>query len=122
MHQLTFPFCGSLWFSRCKVIYYMFFSWMYGLVGSCAHLVMVNSSWTRSHINELWRIPQRIKRVYPPCDTSSLQVGWASIPPLKTLKLILSCVVSPLIVMHHLFFNLMLYAWPHIQPQSKIMT
>ncbi|KAJ8617411.1 hypothetical protein MRB53_013597 [Persea americana] len=64
---------GSSWLSRCKVIYYMFFSWMYGLVGSCAHLVMVNSSWTRSHINELWRIPERIKRVYPPCDTSALQ-------------------------------------------------
>ncbi|RWR91184.1 Glycosyl transferase [Cinnamomum micranthum f. kanehirae] len=61
------------WLSRCKVIYYMFFSWMYGLVGSCAHLVMVNSSWTRSHIIELWRIPERIKRVYPPCDTSALQ-------------------------------------------------
>lgn len=64
---------GSSWLSRCKVIYYMFFSWMYGLVGSCAHLVMVNSSWTRSHIIELWRIPERIKRVYPPCDTSALQ-------------------------------------------------
>ncbi|KAG9142163.1 hypothetical protein Leryth_007607 [Lithospermum erythrorhizon] len=59
--------------SRCKIFYYWIFSWMYGLVGSCAHLAMVNSSWTRSHIEELWGIPARTKRVYPPCDTSGLQ-------------------------------------------------
>ncbi|KAL5985633.1 asparagine-linked glycosylation protein [Asimina triloba] len=46
---------------------------MYGMVGSCSHLVMVNSSWTRSHIVKLWRIPERTKRVYPPCDTCALQ-------------------------------------------------
>lgn len=44
------------------------------MVGSCAHLVMVNSSWTQSHIEKLWRTPERTKRVYPPCDTSGLQV------------------------------------------------
>ncbi|CAN1259482.1 GDP-Man:Man(3)GlcNAc(2)-PP-Dol alpha-1,2-mannosyltransferase [Linum perenne] len=64
----------SGWLSQCKLVYYTFFSWMYGFVGSCAHLAMVNSSWTRSHIEKLWRIPDRIKRVYPPCDTSGLQV------------------------------------------------
>ncbi|XVF84052.1 hypothetical protein PTKIN_Ptkin16aG0543600 [Pterospermum kingtungense] len=63
----------STWLSRCKIIYYIVFSWMYGMVGSCAHLVMVNSSWTQSHIEKLWRIPERIRRVYPPCDTSGLQ-------------------------------------------------
>ncbi|KAL7107619.1 hypothetical protein ACP275_06G066700 [Erythranthe tilingii] len=64
----------SVFFSQCKVIYYKVFSWMYGIVGSHAHLVMVNSSWTQSHIQKLWRIPDRITRVYPPCDTSGLQV------------------------------------------------
>ncbi|KAL6623509.1 hypothetical protein ACP70R_033388 [Stipagrostis hirtigluma subsp. patula] len=49
-------------------------SWLYGLVGSCAHLVMVNSSWTRSHIVNIWQVPDRTKRVYPPCDTSALQM------------------------------------------------
>ncbi|KAG4134094.1 hypothetical protein ERO13_D08G135600v2 [Gossypium hirsutum] len=43
------------------------------MVGSYAHLVMVNSSWTQSHIEKLWGIPKSIKRVYPPCDTSGLQ-------------------------------------------------
>nr|KYP45189.1 Asparagine-linked glycosylation protein 11 isogeny [Cajanus cajan] len=64
----------SVWLSRCKIIYYAFFSCLYGIVGSCAHLAMVNSSWTKSHIENLWRVPDRIKRVYPPCDTSGLQV------------------------------------------------
>lgn len=64
----------SGWLSWCKIIYYTLFSWMYGFVGSCAHLAMVNSSWTQSHIEKLWRIPSRIKLVYPPCDTSGLQV------------------------------------------------
>ncbi|CAK9135802.1 unnamed protein product [Ilex paraguariensis] len=66
--------CDSALLSRCKVIYYTVFSWMYGFVGSCAHLAMVNSSWTESHIGKLWKIPDRTKRVYPPCDTSGLQV------------------------------------------------
>ena len=65
---------GSTWLSLCKVIYYRLFGWMYGTVGSFAHLAMVNSSWTQSHIESLWRIPERTKRVYPPCDTSGLQV------------------------------------------------
>ncbi|XP_044462477.1 GDP-Man:Man(3)GlcNAc(2)-PP-Dol alpha-1,2-mannosyltransferase-like [Mangifera indica] len=64
----------SCWLSHCKIFYYTLFSCMYGYVGSCAHLAMVNSSWTQSHIEKLWRIPDRIKRVYPPCDTSELQV------------------------------------------------
>jgi alpha-1,2-mannosyltransferase len=47
---------------------------LYGIVGSCTHLAMVNSSWTKAHIEKLWGVPDRIKRVYPPCDTSGLQV------------------------------------------------
>ncbi|XP_020523601.1 GDP-Man:Man(3)GlcNAc(2)-PP-Dol alpha-1,2-mannosyltransferase isoform X2 [Amborella trichopoda] len=68
---------GSIWLSRCKVIYYTIFSWMYGLVGSYANIAMVNSSWTRSHIEKLWKIPDRTRRVYPPCNTSELQ----ALPP-----------------------------------------
>ncbi|MED6145979.1 asparagine-linked glycosylation protein [Stylosanthes scabra] len=64
----------SVWLSQCKMIYYTFFSWLYGIVGSCTHLAMVNSSWTKSHIEKLWGVSDRIKRVYPPCDTSGLQV------------------------------------------------
>ncbi|URE42317.1 Glycosyl transferases group 1 [Musa troglodytarum] len=59
---------------RCKLVYYTIFSWLSWSVGSCAHLAMVNSSWTRSLIDCLWKIPPLTKRVYPPCDTSSLQM------------------------------------------------
>jgi alpha-1,2-mannosyltransferase len=31
---------------------------------------MVNSTWTKGHIDQLWGINSKI--VYPPCDTSSL--------------------------------------------------
>lgn len=64
----------SVWLSRAKIVYYTFFSYLYGIVGSCAHLAMVNSSWTKAHIEKLWGVPDQIKRVYPPCDTSGLQV------------------------------------------------
>ncbi|KAM3287763.1 GDP-Man:Man(3)GlcNAc(2)-PP-Dol alpha-1,2-mannosyltransferase isoform X1 [Capsicum chacoense] len=68
--------------SRFKVFYYALFSWLYSIVGSCTHLAMVNSSWTQSHIEKLWGIPARIRRVYPPCDTSGLQV----LPLEKSMK------------------------------------
>ncbi|KAG2630319.1 GDP-Man:Man(3)GlcNAc(2)-PP-Dol alpha-1,2-mannosyltransferase-like [Panicum virgatum] len=74
MYNNNSRIAGSIWLSRCKVLYYTIFSWLYGLVGSCAHLVMVNSSWTKSHIVNIWKIPERTKRVYPPCDTSALQM------------------------------------------------
>ncbi|KAK1409366.1 hypothetical protein QVD17_35892 [Tagetes erecta] len=64
---------NSVMLSRFKLVYYTVFSWMYGFVGSFANLAMVNSSWTHSHIQKLWGIPERIKRVYPPCDTTGLQ-------------------------------------------------
>ncbi|WCJ19918.1 GDP-Man:Man(3)GlcNAc(2)-PP-Dol alpha-1 2-mannosyltransferase [Euphorbia peplus] len=73
MYNNNASIAKSGWLSRFKMIYYTFFSWMYGYVGSCTHLAMVNSSWTQSHIEKLWRIPNRTKRVYPPCDTSRLQ-------------------------------------------------
>ncbi|KAL0341256.1 UNVERIFIED_CONTAM: GDP-Man:Man(3)GlcNAc(2)-PP-Dol alpha-1,2-mannosyltransferase [Sesamum radiatum] len=64
---------SGVFFSQCKAVYYKLFSLMYGIVGSCAHVAMVNSSWTQSHIQKLWGISARIKLVYPPCDTSGLQ-------------------------------------------------
>ncbi|KAF8776738.1 hypothetical protein HU200_003473 [Digitaria exilis] len=74
MYNNNSHIAGSIWLSRCKILYYTIFSLLYGLVGSCAHLVMVNSSWTKSHIVNIWKIPERTKRVYPPCDTSVLQM------------------------------------------------
>ena len=46
------------------------FSWVYGWCGSFAEIVMVNSSWTKGHIDQLWKTEAEI--VYPPCDTERL--------------------------------------------------
>ncbi|XP_072301391.1 GDP-Man:Man(3)GlcNAc(2)-PP-Dol alpha-1,2-mannosyltransferase [Eucyclogobius newberryi] len=54
--------------SALKLVYYCFFALVYGLAGSCSHVIMVNSSWTLGHILALWRSPSRTAVVYPPCD------------------------------------------------------
>jgi len=56
-----------------KYCYYLWFAKLYGFMGSFSEIVMVNSSWTRSHINSIWKIPNRTKKVYPPCNTSEFQ-------------------------------------------------
>lgn len=84
-----------------KLIYYLFFSVIYGLVGRCADEVMVNSTWTRTHIENLWTErfiflkilsligminKLSIRTVYPPCNVShlcKLAIG-------KRLRIILS--------------------------------
>ena len=50
-----------------KLVYYWIFAIAYGLVGSLADLVMVNSTWTLNHIQSLWRFSKQIYIVYPPC-------------------------------------------------------
>ncbi|XP_073329880.1 GDP-Man:Man(3)GlcNAc(2)-PP-Dol alpha-1,2-mannosyltransferase-like isoform X1 [Pagrus major] len=54
--------------SAVKVVYYCCFALLYGLVGSCSDVIMVNSTWTLGHILALWRSPSRTSVVYPPCD------------------------------------------------------
>jgi alpha-1,2-mannosyltransferase len=58
-----------------KVIYYCMYAILYGMVGSLASLVMVNSTWTLHHIEFLWKVPawrKLIHIVYPPCAVSDL--------------------------------------------------
>ena len=61
-----------------KLGYYYLFSIAYGLSGSLADLVMVNSTWTYNHIHSLWRFRSGVQRrqqpiqiVYPPCRVPS---------------------------------------------------
>ncbi|KAF7996755.1 hypothetical protein HCN44_002401 [Aphidius gifuensis] len=58
--------------SRVKIIYYQLFSVLYGYMGRCADIVMVNSTWTEEHINNIWKCPVKTFRVYPPCDIEHL--------------------------------------------------
>ncbi|KAK6645404.1 hypothetical protein RUM43_001681 [Polyplax serrata] len=55
-----------------KLIYYKIFAWLYGLVGRCSDVIMVNSTWTEEHINELWCQPMSTHCVYPPCGVDDL--------------------------------------------------
>lgn len=54
-----------------KLLYYYFFAFIYGLVGSCSDVVMVNSSWTLNHILLLWKVGHCTNTVYPPCDVQA---------------------------------------------------
>lgn len=63
---------GSAWKSGIKLLYYRWFAALYGLVGSCTDVTMVNSTWTRNHIAQLWG-NNDVHIVYPPCDTCKLE-------------------------------------------------
>lgn len=54
--------------SQLKVYYYYLFSWAYGLCGRCSTSVMTNSSWTKSHLDTLWKLDTT--KIFPPCDVS----------------------------------------------------
>ncbi|XP_052749644.1 GDP-Man:Man(3)GlcNAc(2)-PP-Dol alpha-1,2-mannosyltransferase [Galleria mellonella] len=60
-------------FTWIKLLYYKIFGWLYGVVGRCADVVMVNGSWTEGHIAELWAVPDNTYKVYPPCEVLELK-------------------------------------------------
>lgn len=65
---------GVEWFIWAKLVYYHLFAFLYGICGRFAHTIMVNSSWTKAHIIDIWgrSVLQRVDIVYPPCDVDSL--------------------------------------------------
>jgi len=63
--------------SHLKLVYYRLFAYAYGVAGNRSNIVMVNSSWTLGHIENLWTgTAGRVTVVYPPCDVR----GFLSIP------------------------------------------
>lgn len=64
---------SSVAVSRAKLLYYRLFAMLYGIVGGFASKVMVNSNWTRRHVASLWKRCSPAV-VFPPCDTSELEV------------------------------------------------
>lgn len=60
-------------FSYLKLIYYQLFGYWYGFCGGFANVCMVNSSWTRNHVETIWWLGNAPLLVYPPCDTVALQ-------------------------------------------------
>lgn len=59
--------------TKCKLIYYRLFAKIYSMCGRCSECVMVNSSWTQNHINELWSLAYGTRIVYPPCDVKKFE-------------------------------------------------
>jgi alpha-1,2-mannosyltransferase len=57
---------GSAGVSTLKLIYYKIFARVYGWTGGWfSRVTMVNSSWTKTHIESLWGVNTVL--VYPPC-------------------------------------------------------
>lgn len=64
----------SILYTYIKLIYYAAFAVTYGLIGSLADCVMVNSTWTYNHIHYLWKglSTYKLSIVYPPCDVPNI--------------------------------------------------
>lgn len=58
--------------SRLKLSYYNIFADAYALCARFCDLVMVNSTWTRGHIDDIWDVVHKTHIVYPPCSTDEL--------------------------------------------------
>jgi len=56
-----------------KIIYYRLFAMAYSWAGKYSDAIMVNSSWTQSHINSLWHRPSKTSKVFPPCDVDDFK-------------------------------------------------
>ena len=57
---------------------------------ACQQVVMVNSSWTLSHIQSLWRKCDQISVVFPPCDVDQFLSLPLQSPGLDGLRNIIS--------------------------------
>lgn len=56
---------------KLKLLYYKLIASCYGHIGTTADLVMVNSNWTREHIEKIWGVTAFT--IYPPCDVKVMQ-------------------------------------------------
>uniref|UniRef100_A0A5S6QIW8 GDP-Man:Man(3)GlcNAc(2)-PP-Dol alpha-1,2-mannosyltransferase n=1 Tax=Trichuris muris TaxID=70415 RepID=A0A5S6QIW8_TRIMR len=61
--------------TQAKLLYYKALAKCYGWLGRIStDAIMVNSSWTKGHIVELWRKPDSTDLVFPPCDFAELSL------------------------------------------------
>eukprot|EP01061_Rhynchopus_euleeides_P009225 TRINITY_DN18358_c0_g1_i1.p1 TRINITY_DN18358_c0_g1~~TRINITY_DN18358_c0_g1_i1.p1 ORF type:complete len:537 (+),score=169.78 TRINITY_DN18358_c0_g1_i1:96-1613(+) len=77
-HNNTSAIASSGVLTHLKVVYYKAFSVMYGWAGRHCDATMVNSTWTRGHIHEIWQVPtpdgrSTLHKVYPPCDCTQMR-------------------------------------------------
>lgn len=55
-----------------KAIYYHGFAFLYGVAARCIHVPVANSSWTRRHLEAVWRL-RNLHVVFPPCDINTTE-------------------------------------------------
>jgi alpha-1,2-mannosyltransferase len=63
----------SKFLTSCKLKYYQLFAKLYSFCGRCSDCIMVNSSWTQGHINNLWSLTYKTQIIYPPCDVKKFE-------------------------------------------------
>ncbi|KAH9422032.1 asparagine-linked glycosylation protein [Dermatophagoides pteronyssinus] len=61
----------SRFLTKIKLVYYHLLACCYRMAGNSANVVMVNSTWTRNHIEQLWN--RTVAVVYPPCNVDNLR-------------------------------------------------
>ena len=54
--------------TQTKRIYYHILIFLFSFVGYFADLIMVNSTWTKRHIDRIWNCPNNTHIVFPPCN------------------------------------------------------
>lgn len=64
--------------STVKLVYYRIFALCYALAGKAVDVVMVNSLWTKGHIESIWGRTAEI--VYPPCDVDKIKKHFEKLP------------------------------------------
>lgn len=62
----------SRFLSHAKLAYYNIFACLYGLAGRRNDFTIVNSTWTRNHIESIWGFKNKLCTVFPPCDVKRL--------------------------------------------------
>ncbi|OUS47655.1 hypothetical protein BE221DRAFT_190618 [Ostreococcus tauri] len=70
MYNNSGRFAASKFLTGLKLVYYRLFAVAYRWCGRACACVMVNSSWTKAHIDTLWGVDAKI--VYPPCNVEDL--------------------------------------------------
>lgn len=69
-HNNSLIVAKSSFLSSIKHSYYKLFAFLYGLAGKTSECVMVNSTWTKNHIDSLWNVDSL--KVFPPVDIDKL--------------------------------------------------
>lgn len=78
MYNNSDKIAGNVVLSSIKLIYYKLFALAYSKVLCVSDFTMVNSSWTKSHIDSFLNSSQTTRLIYPPCNVEKFKTAVAS--------------------------------------------